>query len=137
MMMFRALKWISLAVGQNPAEKSCERDSWVQMRMKIDVIGVTADYFTTTFNFTSCTFIKSSLFGVPLNLITLFVGYGGLALSIEGPSKVDIQTEDMDDGTCGVSYCPTEPGTYVVSIRFAEEHVPGKNWTAFNIYNIL
>uniref|UniRef100_A0AAY4BYE5 Calponin-homology (CH) domain-containing protein n=1 Tax=Denticeps clupeoides TaxID=299321 RepID=A0AAY4BYE5_9TELE len=52
-------------------------------------------------------------------------GYGGLALSIEGPSKVDIQTEDMDDGTCGVSYCPTEPGTYIVSIRFAEEHVPG------------
>ncbi|KAM9443530.1 filamin B a isoform 2-T2 [Clarias gariepinus] len=52
-------------------------------------------------------------------------GYGGLALSIEGPSKVDIQTEDMDDGTCGVAYCPTEPGTYVVSIRFAEEHVPG------------
>ncbi|XP_030633099.1 filamin B a isoform X3 [Chanos chanos] len=52
-------------------------------------------------------------------------GYGGLALSIEGPSKVDIQTEDLEDGTCGVSYCPTEPGTYIVSIRFAEEHVPG------------
>ncbi|XP_060713588.1 filamin-B isoform X1 [Tachysurus vachellii] len=52
-------------------------------------------------------------------------GYGGLALSIEGPSKVDIQTEDMEDGTCGVAYCPTEPGTYVVSVRFAEEHVPG------------
>uniref|UniRef100_A0A672SVJ4 Filamin B n=1 Tax=Sinocyclocheilus grahami TaxID=75366 RepID=A0A672SVJ4_SINGR len=52
-------------------------------------------------------------------------GYGGLALSVEGPSKVDIQTEDMEDGTCGVSYCPTEPGTYIVSIRFAEEHVPG------------
>uniref|UniRef100_A0A672LE11 Filamin B n=1 Tax=Sinocyclocheilus grahami TaxID=75366 RepID=A0A672LE11_SINGR len=52
-------------------------------------------------------------------------GYGGLALAIEGPSKVDIQTEDMEDGTCGISYCPTEPGTYIVSIRFAEEHVPG------------
>ncbi|KAG7270234.1 hypothetical protein CRUP_013951 [Coryphaenoides rupestris] len=33
--------------------------------------------------------------------------------------------EDLEDGTCGVSYCPTEPGTYLVSIRFAEEHVPG------------
>ncbi|TRY66792.1 hypothetical protein DNTS_009583 [Danionella cerebrum] len=54
-----------------------------------------------------------------------FQSYGGLALSIEGPSKVDIQTEDMEDGTCGVSYCPTEPGTYIVSVRFAEEHVPG------------
>ncbi|KAA0707536.1 Filamin-B [Triplophysa tibetana] len=57
-------------------------------------------------------------------------GYGGLALSIEGPSKVDIQTEDMDDGTCGVSFCPSEPGTYIVSIRFAEEHVPG---SPFNV----
>ncbi|KAL3058091.1 hypothetical protein OYC64_010302 [Pagothenia borchgrevinki] len=56
-------------------------------------------------------------------------GYGGLALSIEGPSKVDIQTEDMEDGTCGVTYCPTEPGNYIVSIRFAEEHVPGSAFT--------
>lgn len=53
------------------------------------------------------------------------VGYGGLALSVEGPSKVDIQTEDMEEGTCRVTYCPTEPGNYIVSIRFAEEHVPG------------
>ncbi|XP_060926160.1 filamin-B isoform X1 [Limanda limanda] len=56
-------------------------------------------------------------------------GYGGLALSIEGPSKVDIQTEDIEDGTCGVAYCPTEPGNYIVSIRFAEEHVPGSPFT--------
>ncbi|XP_049441714.1 filamin-B isoform X1 [Epinephelus fuscoguttatus] len=56
-------------------------------------------------------------------------GYGGLALAIEGPSKVDIQTEDMEDGTCGVTYCPTEPGNYIVSIRFAEEHVPGSPFT--------
>lgn len=48
-------------------------------------------------------------------------------MSIEGPSKVDIQTEDMEDGTCRVTYCPTEPGNYIVSIRFAEEHVPGKD----------
>ncbi|KAM9362097.1 filamin B a [Symphorus nematophorus] len=56
-------------------------------------------------------------------------GYGGLALSIEGPSKVDIQTDDMEDGTCRVTYCPTEPGNYIVSIRFAEEHVPGSPFT--------
>ncbi|KAM3621534.1 uncharacterized protein V6R79_012576 [Siganus canaliculatus] len=56
-------------------------------------------------------------------------GYGGLALSIEGPSKVDIQTEDVDDGTCRVTYCPTEPGNYLVSIRFAEQHVPGSPFT--------
>ncbi|XP_043979419.1 filamin-B [Gambusia affinis] len=56
-------------------------------------------------------------------------GYGGLALAIEGPSKVDIQTKDVEDGTCEVSYCPTEPGNYIVSIRFAEEHVPGSPFT--------
>uniref|UniRef100_A0A3B5BCJ8 Filamin B n=1 Tax=Stegastes partitus TaxID=144197 RepID=A0A3B5BCJ8_9TELE len=58
-------------------------------------------------------------------IICACAGFGGLALAIEGPSKVEIQTEDMEDGTCGVTYCPTEPGNYIVSIRFAEEHVPG------------
>nr|DBA18651.1 TPA: hypothetical protein GDO54_016875 [Pyxicephalus adspersus] len=57
-------------------------------------------------------------------------GYGGLSLAVEGPSKVDIQTEDLDDGTCQVSYCPTEPGVYIVSIKFADEHVPGSPFTA-------
>lgn len=52
-------------------------------------------------------------------------GYGGLALSIEGPSKVDINCEDMEDGTCRVTYCPTEPGNYTVNIKFAEKHIPG------------
>ncbi|KAM8931054.1 filamin-B isoform 2-T2 [Pelodytes ibericus] len=57
-------------------------------------------------------------------------GYGGLSLAVEGPSKVDIQTEDLEDGTCQVSYCPTEPGVYIVSIKFADEHVPGSPFTA-------
>ncbi|XP_037107046.1 filamin-B isoform X2 [Syngnathus acus] len=56
-------------------------------------------------------------------------GYGGLALAIEGPSKVDIQTEDMEDGTCRVSYCPTEPGNYIVSIRFSDKPIPGSPFT--------
>nr|XP_061813370.1 filamin-C-like isoform X2 [Nerophis lumbriciformis] len=56
-------------------------------------------------------------------------GYGGLALSIEGPSKVDINCEDMEDGTCRVTYCPTEPGNYTVNIKFAEKHIPGSPFT--------
>uniref|UniRef100_A0A3Q3WU36 Calponin-homology (CH) domain-containing protein n=1 Tax=Mola mola TaxID=94237 RepID=A0A3Q3WU36_MOLML len=56
-------------------------------------------------------------------------GYGGLALSIEGPSKVDINCEDMEDGTCRVTYCPTEPGNYNVNIKFAEKHIPGSPFT--------
>ncbi|XP_072136559.1 filamin-B isoform X1 [Mobula birostris] len=56
-------------------------------------------------------------------------GYGGLALSIEGPSKVDINTEETEEGTCKVLYCPTEPGTYIIYIKFAEQHVPGSPFT--------
>ncbi|XP_035257864.1 filamin-C-like isoform X1 [Anguilla anguilla] len=56
-------------------------------------------------------------------------GYGGLGLSIEGPSKVDINCGDVEDGTCKVTYCPTEPGTYVINIKFAEKHVPGSPFT--------
>lgn len=52
-------------------------------------------------------------------------GYGGLGLSIEGPSKVDINCEDVEDGTCRVTYCPTEPGSYIINIKFADQHVPG------------
>ncbi|XP_054475301.1 filamin-A-like isoform X2 [Anoplopoma fimbria] len=56
-------------------------------------------------------------------------GYGGLALSVEGPSKVDINCEDVEDGTCRVTYCPTEPGSYTVNIKFAEKHIPGSPFT--------
>lgn len=58
-------------------------------------------------------------------LLFFVLGYGGLALSIEGPSKVDINCEDVEDGTCRVTYCPTEPGSYTVNIKFAEKHIPG------------
>ncbi|KAF0036580.1 hypothetical protein F2P81_011892 [Scophthalmus maximus] len=56
-------------------------------------------------------------------------GYGGLSLSIEGPSKVDINTEDQEDGTCKITYCPTEPGNYIINIKFADQHVPGSAFT--------
>jgi len=56
---------------------------------------------------------------------TKAAGYGGLSLSIEGPSKADIECEDNEDGTCKVSYKPTEPGNYIINVKFADEHVPG------------
>ncbi|CAH1784407.1 unnamed protein product [Owenia fusiformis] len=52
-------------------------------------------------------------------------GYGGLSLSIEGPSKADIECHDNEDGSCRVTYKPTEPGTYIINVKFADEHVPG------------
>ncbi|XP_069564556.1 filamin-A isoform X4 [Brachyistius frenatus] len=56
-------------------------------------------------------------------------GYGGLSLSIEGPSKVDINTEDQEDGTCKITYFPTEPGNYIINVKFADQHVPGSAFT--------
>jgi len=52
-------------------------------------------------------------------------GFGGLSLSIEGPSKADIECHDNEDGSCRVTYKPTEPGNYIINVKFADEHVPG------------
>ncbi|XP_078339973.1 filamin-A-like isoform X11 [Crassostrea virginica] len=57
-------------------------------------------------------------------------GYGGLSLSIEGPSKADIECLDNEDGSCRVTYKPTEPGNYIINIKFSDEHVPG---SPFNV----
>lgn len=56
---------------------------------------------------------------------TKSAGYGGLSLSIEGPSKAEIDCKDNDDGTLDVDYKPTEPGFYIINIKFADAHVPG------------
>lgn len=52
-------------------------------------------------------------------------GYGGLSLSIEGPSKVQIKCLDQEDGTLQISYKPTAPGNYVMNLKFADHHVEG------------
>lgn len=61
---------------------------------------------------------------------TRAAGYGGLSLSIEGPSKVQIKCLDQDDGTLKISYRPTAPGNYIMNLKFADHHVEG---SPFNI----
>jgi filamin len=56
-------------------------------------------------------------------------GYGGLSLSIEGPSKADIVWNCRKDGTLNISYKPTEPGNYVINLKFADHHVEGSPYT--------
>ncbi|CAH8544199.1 unnamed protein product [Schistosoma turkestanicum] len=70
--------------------------------------------------------------GEPANftLVTRDAGAGGLSLSVEGPSKADIQCDDNKNGTCSVSYLPLVPGEYTVSIKFMENHIPGSPFTA-------
>ncbi|XP_076669365.1 filamin-A-like isoform X2 [Andrena cerasifolii] len=56
-------------------------------------------------------------------------GFGGLSLSIEGPSKAEIQCKDNVDGTLNISYKPTEPGYYIINLKFADHHVEGSPFT--------
>ncbi|XP_036446591.1 filamin-A isoform X2 [Colossoma macropomum] len=84
---------------------------------------------------------KVKVFGLGLhsgrtNHISEFVvntrdaGYGGLTVAIEGPTNVVIHTEELEGGACRISYCPSKPGTYKVSIRFSDEHIPGSPFLA-------
>ncbi|CAG9862811.1 unnamed protein product [Phyllotreta striolata] len=63
------------------------------------------------------------------NVDTRNAGFGGLSLSIEGPSKADIQYNDNSDGTLDVSYKPSEPGYYIVNLKFADHHIDGSPFT--------
>ncbi|CAH0562197.1 unnamed protein product [Brassicogethes aeneus] len=63
------------------------------------------------------------------NVDTRNAGFGGLSLSIEGPSKAEIQCNDNTDGTMNISYKPTEPGYYIVNLKFADHHVDGSPFT--------
>ncbi|XP_013930926.1 PREDICTED: filamin-C-like [Thamnophis sirtalis] len=55
---------------------------------------------------------------------------GGLGLTVEGPCEAKIECQDNGDGSCSVSYLPTEPGEYTVNILFAETHIPGSPFKA-------
>ena len=55
---------------------------------------------------------------------------GGLSLAVEGPSKTEIKCVDNQDGTCTVSYMPTVPGEYHITVKFADENITGSPFTA-------
>lgn len=63
------------------------------------------------------------------NIDTRKAGYGGLSLSIEGPSKAEIKCKDNENGTLDISYRPTEPGYYIMNLKFADHHVDGSPFT--------
>ena len=56
-------------------------------------------------------------------------GFGGLSVSIEGPSKADIKCKDEKDGSLKICYKPVEPGYYVINLKFADHHVHGSPFT--------
>ncbi|KAG7453314.1 filamin-B isoform X2, partial [Solea senegalensis] len=76
--------------------------------------------------------LSGGLVGDPaeFTIDTKGAGTGGLGLTVEGPTEAKIECSDNGDGTCSVSYLPTEPGEYLVNILFEEVHVPGSPFRA-------
>ncbi|XP_028409338.1 filamin-C-like [Dendronephthya gigantea] len=61
-------------------------------------------------------------------------GAGTLKIKIHGPKgafKVEMFRENTKDRNIGVRYNPTEPGRYDISVKWAEEHVPGSPYTVY------
>ncbi|VDN01002.1 unnamed protein product [Thelazia callipaeda] len=56
-------------------------------------------------------------------------GYGGLSVSVEGPSKAELKCTEANEGLINIVYKPTEPGLYVLSIKFADVHVKDSPFT--------
>lgn len=52
------------------------------------------------------------------NVWTREAGSGQLAISVEGPSKAEIQFADRKDGSCDVSYKVSEPGMCINNLLF-------------------
>ncbi|CAD6204963.1 GSCOCG00003073001-RA-CDS [Cotesia congregata] len=57
-------------------------------------------------------------------------GAGGLSLAVEGPSKAEISCHDNKDGTVSVSYLPTAPGEYKISVKFGDKPIKGSPYVA-------
>lgn len=65
------------------------------------------------------------------NVWTREAGSGTLAISVEGPSKADIDFKDRKDGSCDISYVVSEPGEYRVGMKFNDRHIPD---SPFKVY---
>ncbi|KAF6019536.1 FLNB [Bugula neritina] len=71
--------------------------------------------------------LEKGITNVPQQFVieTRGAGQGGLALAVEGPSKAQVNCTDNRDGTCTVDYVPTKPGDYDITVKFADQDIPG------------
>ncbi|KOB78272.1 Filamin [Operophtera brumata] len=76
--------------------------------------------------------LLSGVSGEPsqFTISTKGAGAGGLSMAVEGPSKAEITCHDNKDGTVAVSFLPTAPGEYKVSVRFGDKHIKGSPFLA-------
>ena len=52
------------------------------------------------------------------------VGAGTLSITVDGPSKVDLSCNEVDDGY-EVTYTPMAPGKYYVTVKYNGKNVRG------------
>jgi filamin len=57
-------------------------------------------------------------------------GSGALAVTIDGPSKVQLSCREVEEGY-EFTYSPTAPGDYLITIKYAgSTHIPGSPFKA-------
>jgi filamin len=65
----------------------------------------------------------------PFTIDTSHAGYGGVSVSVEGPSRALIECVENKDSKILMRWKPSEPGIYIVSVKFADHPVPGSPFT--------
>ncbi|KAL3998459.1 Filamin/ABP280 repeat family protein [Acanthocheilonema viteae] len=70
------------------------------------------------------------------NLYTREAGRGELEITMEGPSKADLQFHEHEDGNCHLCYKITEPGEYLISVKFNAEHIPDSPFKMFAVATV-
>ena len=61
---------------------------------------------------------------------TQSAGSGALAVTVDGPSKVQLNCREVEEGY-EFTYTPSAPGDYLITIKYAgNSHVPGSPFKA-------
>jgi len=68
--------------------------------------------------------VQGSPFTCKFVIDTSGVGAGTLSITVDGPSKVDLSCNEVDDGY-EVSYTPMAPGKYYVTVKYNGKNVRG------------
>ena len=58
-------------------------------------------------------------------------GQGSLSLAVEGPSEAKMICKENQNGTCIMEYLPVKAGPYDITIKYADQDVPG---SPFRVY---
>lgn len=52
-------------------------------------------------------------------------GTGSLSLAVEGPSEAKMICKENQNGVCIMEYLPVKAGPYDITVKYADQHVPG------------